>query len=258
MLLACRAAIGGGLSTLVFEKKDHSVTLKSDMSPVTAADYESHARIMEVLSGSGLPIVSEEGQGFSYEERKDWDSFWLVDPLDGTKEFIKGNGEYSVNIALIESDIPIIGVIYIPVKDLLFAAVGTEIYKLETASKSIEDMSLALDEFRLTPDVNKDYSRIRVLTSRSHISEATKEYIRLLEEKYERVEIIPAGSALKFTLLAEGKADIYPRFGPTMEWDIAAGHVLLKAVGKNIYDYRSGREHQYNKTSLKNDWFLAQ
>lgn len=202
--------------------------------------------------------MSEEGLETEYEVRKQWTRYWCVDPLDGTREFIKKNGEFTVNIALIENNSPILGVIYVPVKDLLYAAVYDELYRMEEAEKSFKDMKGNMERFRIIPGKAKTgESKLRVLVSRSHLSKETRAYLAELEKSFPGMEFLSAGSALKFGWMAEGKADLYPRFSPCMEWDTAAGHAILKAAGKNIFLYPSGEELTYNKKNLVNDWFVA-
>jgi len=201
---------------------------------------------------TGLPILSEEGKNISYDERKNWSRYWLVDPLDGTKEFIKRNGEFTVNIALMEDNHPVAGVICQPVKKVAYAGFENSIYKfLYSENLSYE----TAENIKSLSGINSNI--MRVIASRSHPSAETEQFIDQLQTSGKKVELLTAGSALKFCILAEGRADIYPRFAPTMEWDTAAGHALLKAAGKNIYLQRDGKEMTYNKPQLVNDWFIA-
>ncbi len=181
-----------------------------------------------------------------------------MDPLDGTREFVKRNGEFTVNVALIVDNSPILGVIYIPAKDVLYAAVEGKAYHIIHAYDSFHSGDFYLSDFMLNaaPKIT-DSDPLKVLVSRSHLSVETQRFVDELKKNHSRLEFLSVGSALKFGLLAEGKADLYPRFSPCMEWDTAAGHALLKAVGKNIYSYPSGEELPYNKINLINDWFIA-
>ncbi|MBP6335864.1 MAG: 3'(2'),5'-bisphosphate nucleotidase CysQ [Bacteroidia bacterium] len=258
LLLACRSSLEGGIKIMQVYRTDFEIEFKNDSSPLTLADRSSHDAIVARLAESKYPIISEEGKEDDYSTRKDYKRFWCVDPLDGTKEFVKKNGEFTVNIALIENNSPILGVIYIPVKDLLYASAEGLIFRIERATEKFTGAKFNLTDFVIPVSTHsKTDNHTRILASRSHLTEDTKKYIRELESQEQSIEFITAGSALKFCLLAEGNADIYPRFAPTMEWDTAAGHALLKAVGKNILCYPSGEELTYNKIKLVNDWFIA-
>lgn len=255
--LAVRAAIKAGREILRVYNSDYNIEIKEDSSPLTDADKAAHKAISEVLAESEIPVLSEEGRSILFEERSRWPRFWLVDPLDGTKEFIRRNGEFTVNIALMENNVPVLGVIHVPVKDILYAADGEQLYKLMDASvRELQD-PVNWQSYRLKREGMPDAGHIRVLASRSHRSPETEDFITDLKSKYTQVEILSSGSALKFCLLAEGSADVYPRFGPTMEWDTAAGHIILKTAGKNILAYPGGEELVYNKPKLLNDWFIA-
>ncbi len=258
LLLAGELALGGGKEIMKVYETDFEVGVKEDNSPLTLADENSHRLISAGLEQTGYPVMSEEGAELDYELRKNWERFWCVDPMDGTREFVKKNGEFTVNIALIENNSPILGVIYVPVKDLLYAAMNDELYRMEEAEKNFIDMKENMERFRIIPGKAKSgESRLRVLVSRSHLSKETRAYLAELEKSFPGMEFLSAGSALKFGWMAEGKADLYPRFSPCMEWDTAAGHAILKAAGKNIFLYPSGEELTYNKKNLVNDWFVA-
>ncbi len=258
LIIAIQAAQKASVEILKIYSAPFDVEWKQDNSPLTAADRASHQVISEILKQTEIPVLSEEGQFDSFEKRGSWKNFWLVDPLDGTKEFVRRNGEFTINIALMENNKPLLGLIHIPVKDVLYATDGTSFYKIEQTATRLFQSSLDLEAYALIPS-NEQRSKevVRVLASRSHMSPETAAYVKNLEKEYDRVELLSAGSALKFCLLAEGRADVYPRFAPTMEWDTAAGHALLKAVGKNILLVNSGQEMTYNKHSLVNDWFIA-
>ena len=217
---------------------------KSDLSPLTLADKRSHEIILEKLKETGINVLSEESDEISYDQRKDWGSYWLVDPLDGTKEFIKKNGEFTVNIALIENNIPSLGVVYCPVTDILFwNDEERKVYKKEN-NKVVE--------IRKRVSVNDNDKNLRVVVSRSHINDETNNYIKKLNEP----KLISCGSSLKFLYIADNKADIYPRFGPTMEWDTAAAHSILSALGIQVINLDTGRELSYNKENLLNPYFI--
>ena len=217
---------------------------KSDLSPLTLADKRSHEIILEKLKETGINVLSEESDEISYDQRKDWGSYWLVDPLDGTKEFIKKNGEFTVNIALIENNIPSLGVVYCPVTDILFwNDEERKVYKKEN-NKVVE--------IRKRVSVNDNDKNLRVVVSRSHINDETNNYIKKLNEP----KLISCGSSLKFLYIADNKADIYPRFGSTMEWDTAAAHSILSALGIQVINLDTGRELSYNKENLLNPYFI--
>ena len=228
-------AAEAGKAILEVYGSDFAVEQKDDRSPLTLADRRSHEVIagrLACLQACRLPILSEEGRNIPYEERRNWELFWLVDPLDGTKEFVKRNGEFTVNIALISKGRPIAGVIYIPVKDVFyFAAEGLGSYRLDSSVLSSGSLEAILNASVRLPLVTRHSSLITVIASRSHMSAETEEYVAALKARHEAVDFISAGSSLKFCLLAEGRADTYPRFGPTMEWDTAAAHAVLRFAG---------------------------
>ena len=250
--LAMQAAIEAGERILKVYDRIIEVDRKADGSPLTEADRESHDLIIEKLEPTGFPIMSEEGSEIPYEERQNWNHYWLVDPLDGTKEFIKRNGEFTVNIAFMEDNRPVSGVILQPVTGILVAGIeGVGVYKY-----SRKDNPEITDKRKLQY-VESHEGILRVIASRTHASPETDTFINDLKHKTDAIELLNAGSSLKFCMLAEGMADLYPRFAPTMEWDTAAGHAILKSTGKNIYVYPSGNEMRYNKPKLINDWFIA-
>lgn len=248
--LALNAAFEAGKVILEIYSEKFSVEMKGDGSPLTEADNASHRVITRCLSETGLPVISEEGKEIPYQERVKWNNYWLIDPLDGTKEFVKRNGEFTVNIALMENGRPVSGIILQPVTGIAYAGYNGGLYKFSNRSEAVLNSGA-----RILP--MKQAAVLRVIASRSHKSDETEKFINDLATPERGVEIVQAGSSLKFCLLAEGKADIYPRFAPTMEWDTAAGHALLNAAGKNVYVYPSGAVMTYNKPALINDWFIA-
>ena len=253
-------SLEAGREILAVYAKDFDVEYKEDESPLTQADQRAHQVITKGLAKitPAIPVLSEEGKPLSYQERKEWERFWLVDPLDGTKEFVKKNGEFTVNIALIEGEYPIAGVIYAPVLDVFyFGIVGKAAYKLEEASKAaITDEQTLLEHSVPLPDQDGT-GKIRVVASRSHRSEETTAYIRTLEAKHGTVEVVSAGSSLKFCLVAEGKADYYPRHAPTMEWDTGAGQAIVEAAGGKVVRTKDQKRLSYNQEQLLNSWFVA-
>ena len=223
-----------------------NVDYKSDKSPLTAADKAANDIIIDGLKAlpEKYPIISEESKKQDYEIRKQFEYCWLVDPLDGTKEFIKRNDEFTVNIALVKSGQPVVGLIYVPVSGACyFAALGEGAWRLDVDP----ELRLKCASF----DINQ--AGLRVLCSRSHLSEATQDYV----DQLDAAVLVPQGSALKFTVMAEGEGDIYPRIGPTMEWDTAAAHILLNEAGGEIIEFASGKPLKYNKESLLNPDFIA-
>ena len=257
------AAIHAGTKIMeVYDSDDFGVEIKLDNSPLTKADKESNGIIQEALFATGIPVLSEEGKDIPYEQRKNWKQLWVVDPLDGTKEFIKRNGEFTVNIAMIENNKPVLGVIYVPVKRwVYFGAQGLGSYKGEAPQGDLgslfcNDVFSFLKGYQKLPIAKTD-SVYRVVGSRSHMSEETTAYINSIRQKEKNVEVISAGSALKLCLVAEGKANVYPRFAPTMEWDIAAGHAIINEAGKKVLMHNSQEELTYNRKNNVNGWFVA-
>ncbi|MCF6365604.1 MAG: 3'(2'),5'-bisphosphate nucleotidase CysQ [Bacteroidales bacterium] len=258
--IAIEASIHAGQEIMdVYDSDDFQIESKKDKSPLTKADRNADLKILEFLKETNIPVLSEEGKHLPYEERKKWDYFWLVDPLDGTKEFIKRNGEFTVNIALIKGQNPIMGIIYVPVtKALYFGDNETGAFKIEDidlAGFKKENFSiLSFDAVKLPlPSVDKPYT---VVSSRSHLSDETVEYIKELKKEHGEIEMMPVGSSLKQCMIAEGKADIYPRFGPTMEWDTAASHAILNASGATLTQI-DGSPLAYNKENLLNPYFIV-
>jgi 3'(2'), 5'-bisphosphate nucleotidase len=240
--------------------KDFDVETKGDQSPLTEADKRAHHVIMNGLNklDTSIPVLSEEGREIPYSERQNWNQFWLVDPLDGTKEFIKKNGEFTVNIALIDGKYPSVGIIYAPALDVFyFGVVGEGAYKLEGASNvKIESEEELLKQSIWLP-VEKENKVIRAVASRSHMSEETEVFIKDLEAKHGEVEVVSSGSSLKFCLVAEGKADYYARYAPTMEWDTGAGQAIVEAAGGSVTRYEDNERFFYNRENLLNGWFLV-
>lgn len=240
----------------IYHSADFQVVVKEDQSPLTRADKSANEIINSILVSTGIPVISEENEQVPYNKRKDWQSCWIVDPLDGTKEFIRRNGEFTVNIALVNKGEPALGVIFAPALDILYYAIVQEqrAFKLEKASESFG--SLIKDSSEIKP-VSWDKA-IKVVGSRSHMNEATLEFINDLKQKHQcEVELISKGSSLKFCLVAEGEAHFYPRFAPTMEWDTAAGQAICKAVGLNCSIKGDVKTMVYNRENLLNPHFLV-
>jgi 3'(2'), 5'-bisphosphate nucleotidase len=253
--LAKSAALCAGADILqVYHEADLGIEIKDDKSPLTKADKKAHIRIIEGLKGTGIPVLSEEGRSIPFEERKNWDLFWMIDPLDGTKEFIKKNGEFTVNIALIEEGNPVLGVVYAPVLDTLYyggTSVGFSKMKADNLEVDLPKRTIeSIEELKL--------KNVRIVASRSHQNQATEEYIN----SYASHELVRMGSSLKFMVLAEGNADVYPRFAPTMEWDTAAADAVLRGLGYSIFKVSEKYENllssiDYNKESLLNPYFIC-
>ena len=223
------------------------VVMKSDDSPLTQADKQANDVIIEGLVNLkvGYPIISEETKLKSYDERKDYDRFWLVDPLDGTKEFIKRNGEFTVNIALVENGMPIMGVVFVPVsRDTYWGMKGQGAYH---ESPEGEIRKLSANQYQ-----NTDRG-IRVVCSRSHINAETQSFIDALDQP----EAVSKGSSLKFLLIAGGEAEVYPRMGPTMEWDTGAAQIILEESGGEVLHAETMQPLNYNKENLLNPYFIA-
>ena len=262
LMVAIRAAIEAGakiMSVYTDPDADFEIEKKADNSPLTIADKKSHETISGILSGTDIPILSEEGKKIPYETRREWNELWIVDPLDGTKEFIKKNGEFTVNIAYVKDGIPQAGVIYIPVREELYIGdCEYGAFKLENI-KSIseeEDFHSLISRASKLP-VNEERKDFVVVASRSHFSAETEEFIEKMKGLHKSIETISKGSSLNLCLMADGKADIYPRFAPTMEWDTAAGHAIIKAAGKEVYHTDEITPLTYNKEDLLNPWFIA-
>lgn len=261
---AIEAALKAGKEILaIYEdpKADFQVKRKADNSPLTIADRRSNDIITHLLGSTPYPILSEEGRDIAYDERRTWRTLWIVDPLDGTKEFIKRNGEFTVNIALVTDGVPVAGVIYVPVRhELYFADMEHGAYKMPGIA-SLEGLH-DLDTLR-SRALRLPYSELHphyvVVASSSHATPETTAFIDDLRCDHKDLELVSIGSSLKLCLVAEGKADIYPRFAPTMEWDTAAGHAIVRAAGGEVY--HTGEQAdiplRYNKENLLNPWFIV-
>jgi len=269
LLLAARTAVAAGREILKIYEAGFSVEEKADGSPLTQADSAAHQVIKAAMAPTGLPLLSEEGRDIAYDKRKAWTAFWLVDPLDGTKEFVHRRGEFTVNIARIEGGRPVQGVIYLPTAETLYVADG------KAGAFRLGGESLAaLEETARTPDTAAAWSALTaaaerlplsgarnrpytIIGSRSHGTEAVVQFVAEQRKTHGRIEFISAGSSLKFCRVAEGVADVYPRFGPTMEWDTAAGQAVAEAAGAEVVEAQSGRPLVYNKADLLNPWFIV-
>lgn len=254
--LAIEASIDAGNAIMeIYSKEDLGVETKNDESPLTKADLKANDIIIKYLEKTGIPIISEENKQTDFSEREKWKSCWIVDPLDGTKEFIKRNGEFTVNIAYAVNNSVEFGVIYVPAMETIYYGYNGKSWKQELSSLLPKDFNHQ-DSQEISP--GRIEGKIRVVGSRSHMNDDTKEFISQLKERFsEEIEVVSRGSSLKFCLVAEGNADVYPRFAPTMEWDTAAGQAICKAVGLKVVDKESGNEMLYNRKDLLNNYFVV-
>lgn len=261
LFIAINAAIrAGALIMKVYNSDDFQVNLKSDATPLTLADRLANDEIVKSLMKTRIPVLSEEGRDLLYEERKGWEYFWLVDPLDGTKEFIKRNGEFTVNIALVFQGYPIVGVVYVPVLNQLYFSInGLGSYRVNGISNPIDEQS-QIDSFinksEKLPITSKRNSYV-IVASRSHTTTETQDFIDKVMKEKDEVEIIARGSSLKICMVAEGNADIYPRFGTTTEWDTAAGQAVAEGAGCKVLSLDDGKRLTYNKEDIENPWFVV-
>jgi len=245
-------AIDAGKAIMEVYSRDFSVRAKLDASPLTEADLAAHAIIERGLREQfpELPLLSEEGsEQVPYATRKQWQRYWLVDPLDGTKEFVKRNGQFTVNIALIDGNRPLAGVVHVPATEITYwGAAGTGAFKSTGTAAAVP--------IRCSPMPTG--GRLRVVGSSSHQSAETAAYLEALKQRYGELSFLAVGSSIKICMIAEGAADIYPRLAPTMEWDTAAAHAILNAAGGRLVRHDSGQELVYNKPNLLNKWFVAE
>ena len=260
LMIAIRASMNAASAIMgVYSRADFNVDMKSDDSPLTDADRKAHRIIVEALKSTPVPILSEEGRHIPYDERKAWGRLWIVDPLDGTKEFIKRNGEFTVNIALVQGGTPVFGVIYAPVlKRLYFGGGNLGAYG---CTREMDDLPEGWDELKKTCDklpLPMSRSTYVIMGSRSHGTPELEAFVEKKRQEVEDVEFISAGSSLKICRVAEGAADIYPRLGPTMEWDTAAGQGIAEGAGRKVTVWETGEPLMYNRENLLNPWFVVQ
>ncbi|MFC2136630.1 3'(2'),5'-bisphosphate nucleotidase CysQ [Bacteroidota bacterium] len=261
LLTGIKAAFEAGEEILrIYSQNDFEIETKENETPLTLADKSSHKIINKFLSSTNIPLLSEEGKEIPFETRKKWDFFWLIDPLDGTKEFIKRNGEFTVNIALVKQNKPVLGIIYCPVlKELFYGYESIGSFKLNNLPVHITELTnleiLLKKSIKLSASEKSE--KLRLVVSRSHMSKETEEFINSIKNNFKNVEYTSIGSSLKLCLVAEAKADIYPRFGPTMEWDTAAGHAIAKYAGCSITLVDEKTDLVYNKENLLNPFFIV-
>ncbi len=255
---AIKAAIRGGEKIMHVYKQDFEVEFKSDQSPLTQADKQANTAILETLESTAVPIISEEIKNIPYQDRSHWEACWVVDPLDGTKEFVKRNGEFTVNIALVRKGLPVLGVVYVPV-----------IQKLYFAEENRGAFTITLENIETLPTLDELEQKAQrlaqqafpktytVVASRSHFSSETEAFVNSCKEKHGAVKLVSKGSSLKLCMVAEGEAHVYPRIAPTMEWDTAAAHAVAKFAGCKVLNFNTKEELHYNKENLLNPYFIV-
>ncbi len=252
---------GAAIMTVYKQRDDYDVAIKSDRTPITVADRLAHKTIREYLGPTRIPVLSEEGREMGYDERRNWELFWLVDPLDGTVEFIKGNNEFTVNIALMENNVSVASVVYVPyIGRLYFALRGRGAYRKEHILPDADacyTYDAILHDARRLPCEEHPQRPLRVAVSRSHQTPETAEHIADLRRTYPDLEILEQGSSYKFCLLAEGAVDYYVRTTHTYEWDTAAGELILAEAGGHTEALPDGSPFHYNKEDLHNPWFIC-
>jgi len=259
---AFRASLVAGTRIMeIYNSDNFNVSMKSDNSPLSSADKDAHELIKKHLVNSRIPIISEEGRNMQFEERRSWDIMWIVDPLDGTRQFIQKRGEFTVNIALVSEGNLLFGIIYAPaLGDLYFGIKDHGSYKLKVSDinqlltlpfEQIYNQSLKLPTIVKTDDIYK------ILVSFYHVNQETLEYIDEMKKKHSNVEVKKVGSSLKMCLLAEGQGDVYIRYTNTYEWDTAAAQAILQGVGWDIFSLDTGNPLTYNKESLLNPCFIC-
>ncbi len=254
---ALDAALQASHLIMKYYEGEVKVETKADESPVTIADKEADELIRKILEDTGIPILSEEQPIPPHEERLQWEQFWMVDPLDGTKEFIKKNGEFTINIALIENNVPVGGVIAAPASNIVyFGESGYGSFKSELSAKTQNLNDIFKHVTRLEPHDFKKGETLKIAVSRSHLDDTTVGYIEKLKKEYD-VDTTSAGSAIKIGLLAEGKAHIYPRFSPCMEWDIAAGFGIVNQLDFQFISTENQKKLNFNKKDLHVNGFIA-
>ena len=260
---AFNAAVRAGWEIMeVYKNKyNYDISVNSDSTPVTLADRVAHEKIKQTLGPTRIPILSEEGREMLYDERRNWELFWLVDPLDGTVEFIKGNNEFTVNIALMSERVCVCAVVYVPYHNKIYIAerdrgawVMDNVAPDDAAKYSYETIHSELEPL---PLASASHEKYRVALSRSHQTPETHEHVEQLRVQHPDMEIVEQGSSYKFCLLAEGSVDYYIRTTTTSEWDTAAGELILSESGGVTLSYPDGLPLYYNKVSLDNPWFVA-
>lgn len=262
LLIAIEAALQAGNAILeIYGHENFNIEIKEDQTPLTIADRRSNDIILRYLELTEIPVLSEESLHQPWSERKEWDRCWIVDPLDGTKEFIKRNGEFTVNIALAESGKPVAGVVYAPVTgEIYWADEHSGAFKATVIQREYNHSpaSEIISSGTKLGNRDNDNKTFIAVASRSHQNQETEQFLKNLRSKHPDLITISRGSSLKICMVAEGKANWYPRFAPTMEWDTAAGQAIAVAAGCRMYDPSTSQPLIYNKESLKNPWFVVE
>ncbi len=250
---------GAAIMKVYQHRDDYDISLKTDLTPITEADRAAHRTIREHLGSTRIPILSEEGREMLYDERRNWELYWLVDPLDGTVEFIKGNNEFTVNIALMENKVAVMGVVYVPYHNKMYLAeqgagafLRCDIAPAADAAWSYGDIA---DGWQRLPLEQPKREHLRVALSRSHQTPETHEYVNRLKEAYPRLEVVEQGSSYKISLLAEGSEDYNVRPTHPYEWDTAAGELILAEAGGKTHSLPDRAPLKYNEEDLRNPWF---
>ncbi|MDE5707007.1 MAG: 3'(2'),5'-bisphosphate nucleotidase CysQ [Alistipes sp.] len=260
-LINAAVRAGAAIMQVYDSPEDYGVSLKNDKTPITVADRRAHDTIKNYLGPTRIPILSEEGREMRYEERCNWELFWLVDPLDGTVEFIKGNNEFTVNIALMENNRSVAAAVYVPYLRKLYLAWrgGGAFLKEEVVPDAGADYTYEqlAEGLRPLPSAETRHERFRVAVSRSHQSPETHAYIDELRRSRPDLQVMQQGSSYKFCLLAEGTVDCYVRTTPTYEWDTAAGELILEEAGGQTLSLPGHGTLAYNKEDLRNPWFVC-
>ena len=260
--IAIDASLKAGEAIMaVYNQPVITVVAKDDLSPLTLADQRANGIILQYLAATGIPVLSEESFHEPWEVRRAWNQCWIVDPLDGTKEFIRKNGEFTVNIALADLGIPVMGIIYAPATgELFFGMSDSGAFKAVISPESA--LLLSADEVismaKKIPFQDSQVDVFTVVASRSHRNAETDACIAAIEQKHAQIRIISRGSSLKICMVAEGVAEVYPRFAPTMEWDTAAGHAIATAAGCSMINPATNKPLTYNKKHLENPYFIVQ
>ncbi len=259
--LMISAAIRAGKAIMdIYRKPVIESELKEDRTPLTQADRNANEIILGYLKDTEIPVLSEESLNSPWSERKSWSSCWIVDPLDGTKEFLKRNDEFTVNIALTLKGDPVAGVVFAPATgELFYGSAGSGAFKALLKEHEMSSLSpeMVMKMAKPMPPAIQEDRPFTVVASRSHNNPETHEFIDALRQDHSDLTTLSRGSSLKICMVAEGVANIYPRFGPTMEWDTAAGHAVVVAAGGVMFEPESGKSLQYNKEELKNPWFIV-
>ncbi|MDR0386008.1 MAG: 3'(2'),5'-bisphosphate nucleotidase CysQ [Prevotellaceae bacterium] len=258
---AFRAAIIAGKRILeIFHTEDFQVSMKSDNTPLSSADREAHEIIKRLLLNSRIPILSEEGRDMQFEERKSWDILWIVDPLDGTRQFIQKREEFTVNIALVVGGNPLFGVVYAPaIGDIYFGIKDMGSFKINIGDRDLLSYSFQqiLAESKKLDPSSKTNGKYTILASYHHVNKETLEYIDEMRKTYPDVEVKKIGSSLKMCMLADGIGDVYVRYTNTYEWDTAAAQTILEGAGWSINALDTNKPLTYNKESLLNPYFIC-